>query len=996
MKYIALVCLYSFFPLALSAQDFGELRFQHLNTHLHLSNPNLTTLFSDSYGLLWIGSENGLTLFDGINASVFKNNPNDTNSICANYITQIIEDKDGNLWIGTQNGLSRYNRRKGNFSNFKKFESNAPIAPNFYAYPFYIDDQEYLWSYFSGTIFYIRMSQLRAYSVSNNANGRIYVDTPFYQPLPRMVSNSENGICYYSLLHGKVEKTVKRFMDPEKNELVIRTNDALWIDDNRTFICSDKGLIIYDWKQDTFQIYHQYQELSHIQCNAIAHSPFHQNIYYVGTENQGILIFDLDKGKFTQQYTYSILNPNSLSGNSVERITIDKKGNLFAIIRGIGMDYANIKERAFIHAFTKEEKPSGTWDNNVQALFPAGNQYLIANDKNGIFVLHSSGKIQDHFLEGNQVRLLTGIDSTQVLATTIQNDFFLLSKTGNRWSPIKLSGRDIPNPDIMVIEDIKVINHQILMATSRGLYTLNIAGNKISIQEDEFVNNKAEWHYFKIIIPVNSTDFLLQSFYTNLYLIKGDRDKNIEEIGRTPFNINDYVAENDYINLATSDGLWRYSLNQKKLKPDALITDFCNGIITAPNNTLWLSTSNGLIRYDRSTGNIQRFTEEDGLQHFIFNPGAMAIDDERNIICGGVNGINIFNPDRIRENKRDYSGIITQLKINEKIYTAANPMVLPSLDLQYHQNNLEFMISPLYYVNANEQSLSYRLRGYENHLTQIKGLQHIRYQKLPPGDYIFELTGSDQTKLRNMHIRIYPALWQTLWFKTGIFLLAAAIITFIVRSRFIAAKENQKKRVKLMLESQEEERKRIARELHDDFGARLSTLKLYIGAIQKKPDQTKEISRQVTDIVDATIGELRNILTNLSPKVLDENGLKAALKELALKLNQSGLISCNTDTYFRHQLNATEEFSLYRISQELINNTLKYAEADEINISIVEREKELVYLYEDNGKGFEYEKVKKGYGLNNIQLHTVAMNATCYIDSAAGKGTAVTIIIPKH
>src|SRR5690606_38316459 len=150
------------------------------------------------------------------------------------------------------------------FSNFKKFNSNAPIAPNFYAYPFYIDDQENLWSYFSGTIFYIRLSQLKAYSVSNNANGRVYVDTPFYKPLTQMVSNSENGICYYSLLHGKAERTLKKLMNPKEDDLVIKTNDVLWIDSNRTFICSDKGLIIYDWKQDTFRIHHQYQELTHI------------------------------------------------------------------------------------------------------------------------------------------------------------------------------------------------------------------------------------------------------------------------------------------------------------------------------------------------------------------------------------------------------------------------------------------------------------------------------------------------------------------------------------------------------------------------------------------------------------------------------------------------------------------------------------------------------------------------------------------------------------
>jgi len=86
---------------------------------------------------------------------------------------------------------------------------------------------------------------------------------------------------------------------------------------------------------------------------------------------------------------------------------------------------------------------------------------------------------------------------------------------------------------------------------------------------------------------------------------------------------------------------------------------------------------------------------------------------------------------------------------------------------------------------------------------------------------------------------------------------------------------------------------------------------------------------------------------------------------------------------------------VYRICQELINNTLKHSEASRAYISLVNREDGLVFLYEDNGKGFSIEDVKAGYGLTNIKTHAQAIYSNLTIDSSAGKGTAVTLIIPK-
>lgn len=201
--------------------------------------------------------------------------------------------------------------------------------------------------------------------------------------------------------------------------------------------------------------------------------------------------------------------------------------------------------------------------------------------------------------------------------------------------------------------------------------------------------------------------------------------------------------------------------------------------------------------------------------------------------------------------------------------------------------------------------------------------------------------------------------------------------------------------MRIMLSSQEEERKRIAVDLHDDLGGRLSSLKLYMQAAARGVDQ-KEILKDTTRLLDEAISELRNILFNLSPKTLDENGLEAAIVELGNNIERiTGLkVETNIDTG-QIRIGRPVQYAVYRISQELINNTLKHSNATEVFISLINREDGLVFLFEDNGKGFHMDEVKLGYGLTNIKTHAQAIYSELTIDTSPGKGIAVTLIIPK-
>lgn len=197
-----------------------------------------------------------------------------------------------------------------------------------------------------------------------------------------------------------------------------------------------------------------------------------------------------------------------------------------------------------------------------------------------------------------------------------------------------------------------------------------------------------------------------------------------------------------------------------------------------------------------------------------------------------------------------------------------------------------------------------------------------------------------------------------------------------------------------MIESQEKERSRISRELHDDFGGRLSTLKLYMEAIKSKPEQAQEIARNTSNIIDQSIVELRNILLNLSPKTLTDDGLEIALEEIANSINQTKLIQVSSSYSMKQELSSSAAISIYRIVFELINNTLKHAQASQIDFSLTQRKDAIVLHYEDNGLGINKQSQGKGYGLSNIENHIQVHEGINYVDAEQGNGYHFTAEFP--
>lgn len=214
--------------------------------------------------------------------------------------------------------------------------------------------------------------------------------------------------------------------------------------------------------------------------------------------------------------------------------------------------------------------------------------------------------------------------------------------------------------------------------------------------------------------------------------------------------------------------------------------------------------------------------------------------------------------------------------------------------------------------------------------------------------------------------------------------------------------ELNKKRTKAALEAEIQERKRIGEELHDSLGYLLSLAALNASVLEKRKDLTetkrKDLIKSLMESIEEAFDEVRNISHNLAPTLLSEQGLKGALKSIADKINQSTKIKVSYDTFgLENKLDEVIENVLYRTLQEIVNNTIKHANASELFIQIVQDNSQITVMAEDNGQGFQTTGLQEkfsGLGLSHIKSSIENLNGSIYIDSKEKRGTIISIVIP--
>jgi signal transduction histidine kinase len=219
----------------------------------------------------------------------------------------------------------------------------------------------------------------------------------------------------------------------------------------------------------------------------------------------------------------------------------------------------------------------------------------------------------------------------------------------------------------------------------------------------------------------------------------------------------------------------------------------------------------------------------------------------------------------------------------------------------------------------------------------------------------------------------------------------------------LRAAESDKKLVQTLLENQqivETERSRLAKDLHDGLGGMLSGIKLTLGSIPGNMVLTGENSIVLTKAIhqlDNTITEMRRVAHSMMPEALLRFGLSEAIQDYCDWINESNLVKMKfTQIGLNDSIEKPTEVILYRIVQELSNNAIKHATAENIFIQLNKHEKGLTLTVEDDGKGFTITQNIKGDGLQNVQSRVAYLKGSMEINSKAGEGSSFTIEIPKQ
>jgi signal transduction histidine kinase len=221
----------------------------------------------------------------------------------------------------------------------------------------------------------------------------------------------------------------------------------------------------------------------------------------------------------------------------------------------------------------------------------------------------------------------------------------------------------------------------------------------------------------------------------------------------------------------------------------------------------------------------------------------------------------------------------------------------------------------------------------------------------------------------------------------------------IIAEQQIRQLEEEKKLLaaKMIVEGQEEERKRIARELHDGLGVLLSATKMQFTSIRDTSPENKPLIERATQLLEQASGDVRKISHNMMPGLLMKLGLYEAIEDLVDNLNDSGKLKavCEIPEDLA-RLPENQEIMIYRIVQELVNNTLKHAAASEIRLEISPAPGSVEIRYSDDGKGFDAALMQDvtAMGLKSIESRVDFLNGRMELHTAPGQGVKYLIRVP--
>lgn len=465
------------------------------------------------------------------------------------------------------------------------------------------------------------------------------------------------------------------------------------------------------------------------------------------------------------------------------------------------------------------------------------------------------------------------------------------------------------------------------------------------------------------------------------------------------YHVNDWLWAG-----TTGKGLMATNLKTGKTKlfskRDGLPSDLIYGILPEDSRKIWMSSSRGLFRLiyrkedgDLNINEINLYNQRNGFLDNEFKVGAFHKDVYGNMYFGGIRGINFFKPEQLTENDASIKVVITEVRIdNLPVQSGKSVSYLKNLQLSYQQNSIEFNYTALNVMSQEDLNYSYKLEGFDEDWIDAGMRKYAAYTNLEPGEYAFRVRLTNNTlneeTVASLGISIATPFWQRLWFKVLMLSLIIGILYLIYRFRVIHLLELQKVKFN------------ISADLHDDIGARLTTIQLLSAISKPKFGNNSDVKSLLSNIdkeINASSEALDEIVWNIRMNDESLNEVTSNIRRYVSEISENGglIYDINTEQDFGSStMSMQKRREIFLICKEMMNNIIKHANADKIEMQIGMNKNMYYIKVKDNGNGFDPKVETKRNGIMNIKKRVKKWDGDIKIKSELREGATIEVWIP--
>ena len=1013
------------------------LRFEHLTVNQGLANNVVYAMLQDSRGYMWFATDNGLNKYDGYTLTTYKKTPGDTTSLRGNSVIQLMEDKEGDIWIGMMGqGISKFNRHT---ETFTCYGPDLPTLSQGTIHSLSEDQDGDLWVCNRGPELRRFDKQTGQYSRFNYAGllASTSGNSQSKMPIINNIYRDKEGtiwICSEKGLHqmhlksagkGKpshISFTTYQHDAANSNSL---SHDWVWeiFEDHAGmfWVSTHNGLNRFDRKTGRFTLYQE-----NLVPSPSLNTSNSGNIEHFAEDQQGNLWMGTYKGLVRlnperTQFTYvrhDPAEPSSLKGDLVRDILVDRSGLLWISIWGDGIDRANPGQQPFQHYRPLLNRLNSLSNKYVYALLvdKSGTVWVGTNDglnrmnkRTGEFTHYRHDPRNSKSLPNNKVEALLE-DRDGNLWVSCRGELALFNRQSGAFTRCSRDSLGYPglggNKDIFTLYQD---NQGLLwLGTSNGVKSFNPSTRNVVHYPHDPHNPKGISDYWALSF--------LEDNRGNLWI--GTGSVALNRLDRKTGRFTHFRPDSHKQGSITSDnvpcifqdskgnlwfgtyggGLCRFDYSTESFEAFTQANGLSDNSILSieedKQGNLWLATAKGLSRFSFATRSFSNFDVSDGLQISRFGR-ARCKGQDGVLYFGGDNGFNAFNPKHISINRHVPPIVITQVKLFDKPMSGKGEV--QKIEFNHDENFFSFEFAALNYTNPSRNRYAYQLVGLEKKWVYSGSRRYASYTNLNPGNYVFRVKGSNNDGVWNekgtsIEVIIHPPWWKTIWFRllaaTGLVLCVGVSLSLYTKGK-LTRQRNELKRV---LQAQEEERQRLAADLHDDLGATLSAIKRQIETASK---HNTELTQPI-GLMKRAIRDLRDISHNLMPPDFVQLGLSEAIQETVRRVDAGSGLQIQFITHGQaRRLDNEAELTIYRIATELISNAVKHAKASKVTIQLMFYPNYIILLVEDNGRGYPMaeETNHMGIGLRNIRSRVAYLDSKLLVDSGE-RGTTITLEVP--